>query len=65
MIDVIAIVKEIEQLRRSQGIQPPFVLHTEIIKEVNNKVKEELNKAVTDGVLEFHRTINDVSFNLK
>lgn len=65
MIDVVAIVKEIEQLRRSQNIDPPFVLHTEIQNEVNKRLKEELNKAVADGVLEFHRTLNDISFNTK
>lgn len=65
MIDVVAIVKEIEQVRRSQNVDPPFVLHTEVLAEVNKKVKEELNKAVTDGILEFHRTINGISFNTK
>jgi hypothetical protein len=65
MIDVIDIIRRMEEDKRSRNVEPPYVLHSEIMNEIAQLVKDELNQAVTGGTLEFHRTINGVSFNIK
>lgn len=65
MIDVLEIVRQIEQERKDRHVVPSYACFMDIQRAVNEKVKEELNNAVRSGVLEFHRTLNDMSFNTK
>ena len=63
MIDPIDIIRKIELQKQTYHIEPSAALFTEVMDEVGKQVKDELNKAVTEGLLEFHRTINGISFN--
>lgn len=65
MIDVLEIVRQIEQERKDSHTVPSYACFVDIQRAVNEKVKEELNSAVKDGVLEFHRTLNGIAFNAK
>lgn len=64
-MDLIEIIRRLQVEKESNNIQPSNVTFSEIMKEVTTSVKSELNGHVKDGTLEFHRTINDISFNIK
>jgi len=65
MTDIIKIVRDIQKEKESVMVEPAYALFSEIIKEVTKRVKDELNKEVVEGTLEFHRTLNDIAFNIK
>lgn len=65
MIDVIEILKRLEAEKRDNHIVPCIINFIDIQNAVNEQVKAELNTAVQDGAVEFHRTINGTAFNIK
>lgn len=65
MIDVIAIIRAIQTKKVSAKVDPGYALFSEIMAEVSRQVKDELNKEVREGTLEFHNTLNDISFKIK
>lgn len=65
MIDVYDIIKQINERKKSVRMEPSSALFSEVSEEVHKKIKKEINELCKDGKLEFHRTINDLSFDAK
>lgn len=65
MTDIKSIIIALQGKKQSQKIEPTNVTFREIMDVVTKDVKLELNAMVKNGILEFHRTINDTSFNIK
>ena len=65
MIDVVDIIRRLQAEKEQAHKEPAHVHFTEINAELIKVAKEELNKEVRAGTLEFHKTLNGVSFNLK
>lgn len=65
MIDVLEILKRIEAEKREHNIVPCIVRFAELQNAISEQVKAELNQAVKDGWISFHRTLNDISFGIK
>lgn len=65
MIDVLEIVRQIEQERKDRHVVPSYACFMDIQRVINERVKSELNQAVKDGRISFHRTLNDISFGIK
>ena len=65
MIDVMKIIRDIQKEKASVMVDPENALFSEIMAEVTKKVKDEINKEVLEGTLEYHRTLNDISFSIK
>lgn len=59
------IISEISQGKKDKGVTPSAALMGEIRNRMDKDAKDILNGLCKDGVLEFHRLLNDVSFNLK
>lgn len=64
-MDLTIIIKQLQDEKNAKNIQPPYVTFSEIMDKVREGVKADLNGLVKEGTIEFHRTINDVSFNIK
>lgn len=64
-MDYIEIITRLQSEKESKNIHPAHVSFNEIMREVTASVKSKLNGLVKEGTIEFHRTINDVSFNIK
>lgn len=65
MIDVYDIIKQINERKKSVHTEPSSALFSEVSEEVHKKIKKEINELCKDEKLEFHRTINDLSFDAK
>lgn len=65
MIDVIDIIRRLQAEREQAHREPCHVTYNELSAMVAVAVKTELNNAVKKGILEFHKTVNGISFNLK
>lgn len=65
MIDVIDVLRRMEEEKKQSNIHPSSVLLSELMNETSKLIREELKQAVADGKIEFHKTLNDVSFNIK
>ena len=64
-MDLTIIIKQLQDEKEAKNIQPVQATFSEIMERVRDCVKADLNTLVKDGTIEFHRTINDVSFNIK
>lgn len=64
-MDLTNIIKQLQDEKNAKNIQPPYVTFSEIMDKVREGVKAELNGLVKEGTIEFHKCINDVSFNIK
>lgn len=60
--EVIAVIIEEKESREQVPTDASII---EIQNMVNNDIKAVLNELVKQGVLMFHKTINDVSFEFK
>lgn len=65
MIDPIQIIRDIQTEKESAKVDPAYALFNEIMTKISEQVKKELNEAVAAGKLEFHKTLNNIAFNLK
>lgn len=59
MIDVHLIIKDHMQKRMDEKKQPVYITYTELQREVIAQLREELNKGIQDGSLQYGNTIND------
>ena len=65
MTEIKSIITAIEGKKKADGIDPHDATFREIMEVVTQEVKDSINAMVASGEIEFHRTINDVSFNIK
>ena len=64
MIDIYAIVKQINEQKDEAYLNPRFALFSEVMGEVSKQAKNEINNLVGEGKLTYHKTINGVSFEV-
>lgn len=62
---LLQIISEISQARKDKGVTPCAVRMSEIQSRMTADAKEILNRLCKNGVLGFHRLLNDVSFERK
>ena len=65
MIDVVEIVASIEADKESRGVFPTHALLPEIMINVKSEVKNELNRLVSEGRLNWCETLNTYGFSTK
>ena len=65
MIDVLEIVASIEADKESRGVFPTHALLPEIMINVKSDVKNELNRLVSEGRLNWCETLNTYGFSIK
>lgn len=65
MIDVMQIVASIEADKKSKNVFPTHALLPEIMIKVKSEVKDELNKLVSEGKLNWCETLNTYGFYSK
>lgn len=63
MIDVLEIVASIEAEKESRGVFPTHALLPEIMVKVKSEVRDELNRLVSDGRLNWCETLNSYGFS--
>ena len=56
------VLSDLIREREEKSLTPLSVSMTDIQHRLVSDVKEELNRMVKDGILTFHRTVNDVTF---
>jgi len=61
--DVYIVIKKINEYKKNSCIQPYSATYKEVVAELEADVKQEINQLVKDGLIKFHRTMNDVSFD--
>lgn len=65
MIDDSYVLRIVEDIQRSKGgMEPDYALMREISTRIIGDVKSSLNGMVGSGVLGWHRTMNDVAFEI-
>lgn len=62
---LLQIISEISQGKKDKGVTPSAAIMSEIQNRMTKDAKNILNRLCKDGVLEFHRLLNDVSFERK
>lgn len=61
---ILDIIQRLSDEKRAKHIVPSAVLYSEISNALNEQIKPELNQLVKDKKITFHRTINDLSFEI-
>lgn len=65
MIDLVDIIKTIEERKRSLGISPTHAVLNEIVAEIDKRIKPELRQLCQDGKLDWCETLNSYAFSIK
>lgn len=65
MIDLVDVVKAIEERKKAENIAPSHAMFSEIVAEVGNMVKPELRQLCQDGRLDWCETLNSFAFSTK
>ena len=65
MTDILTIIRTKQAEKASAHIEPNIVTFREIMEVITKEAKDELNRLVGEGQIEFHRNLNDISFNIK
>ena len=63
MIDVLQIVASIEAEKESKNVFPTHALLPEIMVKVKSEVKDDLNRLVSEGKLNWCETLNTYGFS--
>ena len=65
MIDVMQIIASIEADKESKNVFPSHALLPDIMIKVKSEVKDELNRLVSEGKLNWCETLNTYGFSIK
>lgn len=65
MIDLLAILERLEQAKKNAKVEPCFISQVELLNEVINEAKNEINKLCKDGKIGYRKTLNQNSFYTK
>ena len=63
MIDVMEVIASIEAEKKSKNIFPTHALLPEIMAKVDEAVRPELNRLVSEGRLNWCETLNSLGFS--
>ena len=61
---ILAIIAEIQEKRKSSNIVPCHVLTTEIINRGVHQPQQALNELYEEGKIDWCRTLNDTAFTI-
>ena len=64
MIDVYEIIANINRQKKDNSTVPPSALYSEIMDEVSRRVRDEINCLCKENKLTFHKTLNELSFDI-
>ena len=64
MIDVIDIIKRLQQAKKDAGIAPTIVDMVHIQQEASHAVLEELRRLCKEGKIKYHQTLNGHAFSV-
>ena len=64
MIDIYETLTMLQVEKEAKNIEPPHVLFEEILADVREQTKEELRQLCKEKKVEFHKTLNSISFNI-
>lgn len=62
---ILEIIKDISNGKKEKSLYPCAALMSEIRNRMDKDAKDILNRLYGEGILIFHRTLNDVSFEVK
>ena len=65
MIDVLDILKQLQEAKKSAGVVPTIVDIVEIQQAASKAVLEELRSLYKDGKVQHHETLNGHAFSIK
>ena len=65
MIDVLDILKRLQQAKKVDGVVPTIVDMVEIQQEASKAALEELRSLYKDGKIQHHETLNGHAFSIK
>ena len=65
MIDVLDILKRLQQAKKADGVIPTIVDMVEIQQEVSKAALEELRSLYKVGKVQHHETLNGHAFSIK
>lgn len=65
MIDVIDIIKRLQQAKKDAGIEPHIVDIVELQQEASRAALEELRRLYKEGKIKYHETLNGHSFSIE
>lgn len=61
-METIEIIRKIQERKKEKKIVPDGATWVEIINEVANETKAELNTLVKEKKIKFNKTLNDIIF---
>lgn len=64
MIDIYAILRQMQEEKTKSGIRPAFVTLTEILKRIDDDAIEELRNLVKNKKVKHHETLNSHAFSI-
>lgn len=64
-IDVTGIIAGLQRQKRESGIKPEAVGKYELLHAVNDCLRGELNRLYKEGRIDYHRTINGYTVEIK
>lgn len=65
MIDVLDILKRLQQAKKVAGVVPTIVDMVEVQQEASKAVLEELRSLYKEGKVQHHQTLNGHAFSIK
>lgn len=65
MIDVLDILKRLQQAKKAAGVVPTIVDMVEIQQAASKAVLEELRSLYKEGKVQHHQTLNGHAFSVK
>lgn len=65
MIDLLAIIQRLEQAKKNAKVEPCFISQVELLNEVVNEAKNEINRLCQDGKIGYRKTLNQYTFYTK
>ena len=65
MIDVLDILKRLQQAKKVDGVVPTIVDMVEIQQEALKMTLEELRRMTKEGEIKYHQTLNGHAFSIK
>lgn len=61
---IIAALKALSDAKRDKGVEPTYVLFSELATAMTSKVKMELNRLCREKKVVWHKTLNEVAFKV-
>jgi len=63
-LEVLEIIQEIHREKKEKRVEPHFATRAEVRSRIMDKLREDLQQLVDDGVVKVGNTLNDLYFEL-